>query len=582
MATESKTIEQILELKSFLNGMNDDAEYLDDNKKKFNDKLVSLSQDDINSHTDDYLHETLLHVAARQGHVWAAQMLLEAKASVSEQDSMTCQPLHAACENGNPSLVELLLKYKADIQAVDYAGWSPLHWASSNGRTEAVRLLLKSGANALATNDNGDTPFHMAASYNYSDTVEIFLERNTKWRVDVDAPGKWKMTALHRAAWEGHEETIRVLLDQGAGVVIQDIDGWTPLMAATKGQELSGMRILLEKRGYDQANIQDDAGMTPLLVAIEYENLEALDVLLEHWPDENKRNPNVYQRFLLYEGSTTKKGILKMQKSILDALKNGPGTYNEALFWAAAKFERHEIAKKLLLENPDLKTNESSAIELATQQKNPDVLWWLIATSPRTRKITKNIKSALLKANEESRQQPESTTNRRQGGKLVNKSKPHEDNYNAVVPADGNQPSIWRQMIDILEYPQIAQVYEDSAILEPPRLKSEHFNSVGEFRAVIARFYKAKDGSSNISRTRDLRDIVYGRGPTRIMTEAISNINTTVEKRFQNKDNSKSRKLQATYDKNNLSFTYIHLPATNVCVPEYPNWPLLTKDRSTG
>ncbi|KAI1653541.1 hypothetical protein F4813DRAFT_251993 [Daldinia decipiens] len=103
MAVDSQTItKQILDLKSLLNGMNDD----EDNKNKFKDKLDSLAQAYINSHIDDYFHETLLHIAARQGHVWAAKTLLGAGASVSGQDYMKCQPLHRACEIGNRPLAQ--------------------------------------------------------------------------------------------------------------------------------------------------------------------------------------------------------------------------------------------------------------------------------------------------------------------------------------------------------------------------------------------------------------------------------------------------------------------------------------------
>lgn len=332
------------------------------------------------------------------------------------------------------------------------------------------------------------------------------------------------------------------------------------------------MKTLLEERKYDQANIRDNKGRTPLLVAIEKGNLEGVQILLKYMPDETKRDPNVYQR-LLYEVSTPEKGVSKkrIRKSILDALMKDQGTFNEAFLWAIAKFERHEIAKELLLWNPDSETNErqsspeSSVIELATQQKKPDVLWWLIATSPRTRKITKSIESALSKAKTE-----EARVVRNAVDRILPGRKPK------------NQHIVLRHMIDILENPQIAHIYEDSEILEPPRLKHEHSNSVQEFKALIARFYKAKHVSSTIRRTRDLKDTVYGEGPTRIMTKAISDLNNTM-KRFENKsNNAKSSRLQATYGEDNLRFTYIHLPATNVRVPVHPKWLLLTKNRSIG
>ncbi|KAI1653542.1 hypothetical protein F4813DRAFT_393577 [Daldinia decipiens] len=124
-------------------------------------------------------------------------------------------------------------------------------------------------------------------------------------------------------------------------------------MAATKGEELISMNMLLDEHGYDQACIRDNEGKTPFLVAIEDNNLAGAHILLDHMPDEKKC----------------------MQQSILEALTKNREIFDEALLWVAANFERHKIAKKLLIQNTDLETNTSSVIELASRQKFPDALW---------------------------------------------------------------------------------------------------------------------------------------------------------------------------------------------------------------
>ncbi|KAI1775281.1 hypothetical protein F4818DRAFT_441378 [Hypoxylon cercidicola] len=502
---DDATMERIFDLRSFLEGLDDSSDENGDKTKQLKKKLDELPRGKINVRTNDFLVETVLHVAVRQGLVWAAT------------------------------------------------------------------TLLKSGADALATDDDGDMPFHIAADYGYTEMVERFLEEENRSDL-LNACAKWGMTALHRAAYAGNEIIIQVLLGAGAEVDVKDQDGWTPLMAATKGGHLTSMRTLLDEKKYGQANIQDNERQTPFLVAFEDGNSEGVDILLGHMPDEMKCDPDVYQRLLLYEVSTPHDGMLKCQKSIIDTLMKKQETFDEALLWAAAKYERHGIAKKLLIRDPDLKTNELNVIELASQQKNPDVLWWLIATSPRTGENTEIIKSALSKvaqaketeAKTKAQQEGNSRT-MRPGGKRGNKIKPYEDNYDTTAPAGEMQPSVWRPIIDILKDPQIAQVYEDSAILEPPRLKSEHSDSVKEFEALIARFYKAKHVSSTIRRTRGLNDTVYDKGPTRIMTKAINDLKNTLKKSSENKNqNPKSSRLQATYGEDNLRFTYIHLPATNM------------------
>ncbi|KAF3066566.1 Ankyrin-1 [Daldinia childiae] len=539
--TNNTIIERFFSLKSFIEELSDSPNNHDDNVKRFNEMLNSLPRDQINIYTTDSQRNTLLHIALEEDVEWAAETLLEAGASVSEKDFLGCQPLHTACKTGDHSLVRLLLNHNADIQAEDNYGWSPLHYASYSGDESSVELLLKLGAKPLVLSMYGKTPFHLAVEGGYTEMVKMFLDKNMLFRVNVNARGVQKKTALHHAASSGHEEVIKALIDKGAKIGLKDTAGNTPLMTATRMGKLGSMNTLLALCGYNQANISDNTGKTPLLVAIEDENLGPLDILLKYWPDENKRNPAVYQKLLSYKGLTPTEGILKMQKSILDALENDQEAFDEALFWAATKFERHEIAKELLTRNLYLETNQFSAIELATQQQKPDVLWFLIATSPSTHKITESIKSAKAKAEE--------------------------------TDAGGYQTDVMKHIIDILEDPPIAQLYKDDDISGPPRLRFEHSGPVKEFKALIARFYKANHVSGTIRKTRNVKNTVYGKGPTKIMTGAMSNLKNIMGGSFDNKDDdAKSSQLRATYGKDNLRFTYIHLPATNVCIPKDPSY----------
>ncbi|KAI1478750.1 hypothetical protein F4774DRAFT_143184 [Daldinia eschscholtzii] len=503
------TMERINKLKSFLEDLDDSDEKRDENKRKFNDDVESLLQGQINSHTNDFLEETILHVAARKGIVWAAKILLEKE------------------------------------------------------------------ANALTTTSYGDTPFHMAAANGYTEMVELFLNENKPCPVNVTTRARWEMTALHRAAWDGRDETIEFLVRAGAEVDAKDIDGWTPLMAATQGRCLSSMEVLLDNGGHDQMNIPDNEGKTPLFVAIEDENLEGMHILLDYMPDKNKCDTDVYQRLLSYEASDLEDGRLDMQKciqqTILDALEKDREAFDGALLWAAAKFERHEIAKTLLIRGrgtaEQQPLSESSVIELATQQRKLDILWWLVATSPRNSKIMANIKKAKDRA-KSLKQAQETTTrdaHRESESRHKNKSKSGEDSGVTEAPTGINETSIRRHIIDILQYPPIAQEYEDSATLDPPRLKPQHSKSVNEFEATIAQFYNSKQISGITQRTRDLKDVIYGKGPKSIMADAISDLKKIMGKRFEDKEESpSSRRFRATYNEDDLAFTYIHLPATNM------------------
>ncbi|KAI0380798.1 hypothetical protein F5Y04DRAFT_289242 [Hypomontagnella monticulosa] len=503
-------IKRIMEIKSFLEQLGASSSGSPDETKDLDVMLASLGENQINIHTDDYSKETILHTAVRRGLEYATRVLLDSGASVSERDYCERQPLH------------------------------------------------------------------IAASYGYIGIVNLFLEEDASRR--INAPGKWEMTALHCAAYEGHEEIIEVLLDAGAEVDVKDMDGWTPLMAATKDRHLNSMSMLLDKKGYDQANIRDNTDKTPFLVAIEDDNLEGVFLLLERMPVGSKRDSSVYQRLLLYDMLTPDKGVphyqlrMLIRESIFDTLRNHQRTFEEALLWAAAKFERHKIARELLLLNSEPESNERqpsqgfTVIELATQRKKPEILWLLIATSPRTPEVIRSIGSArALLSPETGHQQTANVGIRRRGGKYGDKNRYNDDSYGNVASTDGDQSRVMRRMLDILDDPQIAQVYEDSAILQPPRLKPEYSGLLTRFEARIARFYKAKHVSVTVRRTRNLNDTIYDEGPTGIMSTAVSDLKNTMKKSFETKDgNPKSTRLRDMYDDNNLKFTHVHLPATNI------------------
>lgn len=65
--------------------------------------------------------------------------------------------LHLAAKNGHIDVVDLLLSYKANLDATNHQGATPLHLACFAGHADIALLLCRYGANPHATKTKGST-----------------------------------------------------------------------------------------------------------------------------------------------------------------------------------------------------------------------------------------------------------------------------------------------------------------------------------------------------------------------------------------------------------------------------------------
>ncbi|KAH9012837.1 A designed selected ankyrin repeat protein in complex with the Map kinase Erk2 [Lactarius deliciosus] len=142
----------------------------------------------------------------------------------------------------------------------------------------------------------GNTPLHHAAFYGHIEFVRILLERN----VETNARDEEGSTPLHHATypegfragwWGGSPDVVRLLLDHGADACLRDNDGNTALHWAAYGGHLEVCRILLERNV--EANSLNDEGSAPLHQASEGLKVGSADIvrlLLDHGADVHVRN----------------------------------------------------------------------------------------------------------------------------------------------------------------------------------------------------------------------------------------------------------------------------------------------------
>ncbi|XP_068774187.1 protein phosphatase 1 regulatory subunit 12B isoform X5 [Struthio camelus] len=220
-----------------------------------------------------------------------------ARINTTNVDGLTA--LHQACIDENLDMVKFLVENGANVNQQDNEGWTPLHAVASCGYLNIAEYLISHGANVAAVNSEGEVPSDIAEEAAMKD---LLLEQVKKQGVDLDLARKeeeQKMlqdarqwlnsgriedikqprtgaTALHVAAAKGYSEVMRLLIQAGFNLNVQDNDGWTPLHAAAHWGVKEACSILAE--ALCDMDIRNKLGQTPFDVADEglVEHLEML------------------------------------------------------------------------------------------------------------------------------------------------------------------------------------------------------------------------------------------------------------------------------------------------------------------
>ncbi|KAK5441925.1 hypothetical protein LTS15_011190 [Exophiala xenobiotica] len=243
--------------------------------------------------------ETMLMLAAREGHIKLVQLLLkhgaEVNATITKPFNDYANALQAAAVGGHVKTVELLLEARAEINAEGGRHASALQAAAYYGHEKVVRLLherggknrvgkghfgnaiqaasyagserlvkylLQAGENVNDFAGKYGSPLASAVYKGHVQIVVLLLKMKADVNQNIGAFG----SALHLACVWGHEGIVNMLLDAGASLSAVDHSGRIPLHdAVSKGQKhLLPKLIRLSK----DPRAMDDNGWTPLDEAI--------------------------------------------------------------------------------------------------------------------------------------------------------------------------------------------------------------------------------------------------------------------------------------------------------------------------
>ncbi|KAL8887444.1 MAG: hypothetical protein Q9215_004979 [Flavoplaca cf. flavocitrina] len=179
------------------------------------------------------------------------------------------------------SLVEELEITTANINTTDSSGNTPLAWASARGDHESVTTLLMHGASITTANDVNAQPIHLAAQTGNIATIRALVHAGADINTVVH---RTQMTPIHYAAeYQDCFEHIQGLTELGARIDGRDYMGWTPLQWAAWRGHLFSLHALLQC-GAD-VNSQTLDGNAAIMLAVANNSHECVQMLIQAGAD---------------------------------------------------------------------------------------------------------------------------------------------------------------------------------------------------------------------------------------------------------------------------------------------------------
>jgi cytohesin len=218
--------------------------------------------------------------AVKEGNKGEVTRLLNADPGLLEErgEYTGKRPLAEAAEHGQLDMVKLLIERGADASAKGAFGRMALHEAAYCGNEETVAFLLEQAPQANSRDRFSRTPFMWACVAGHVGAARILLQHvgdQALHETDLDGD-----TALHLAAYNGHEEAVAFLLGQGAQANSRKRGGKTLFQMACQEGQLGVVRLLLQHMGEDALQQTDGRGWTALHYAAEWGCEEVVRFLL--------------------------------------------------------------------------------------------------------------------------------------------------------------------------------------------------------------------------------------------------------------------------------------------------------------
>ncbi|WP_115718475.1 ankyrin repeat domain-containing protein [Gallaecimonas mangrovi] len=197
--------------------------------------------------------------------------------------------LLAAVRFGHLHLLETLLRLGANVDSVDNQGRTALALAVMMPSTEVLDFVLalpEAATLAKIPSNEGNNLLHYCtwAQVEPEEMTQRFIQLRERFDLPFTVNLK-RQTPLHYAAFAGNEALVRLCIDLGADVNLQDVHGYSPLHCLLSSSEpiaetdsLLATVSLLITAGSDPRLVNQD-GETPLQMAADLELNQCLQLM---------------------------------------------------------------------------------------------------------------------------------------------------------------------------------------------------------------------------------------------------------------------------------------------------------------
>ena len=198
---------------------------------------------------------TALHHAVARKNFSALSCLVHNGADVNLFTSCKQTPLMLTCQSHNMEAINFLLNKGADVNLQDQDGYTALHYAVKRKNFDAVSCLVDNRADVNLFTSSKQTPLMMACQ---SHDMEIINFLAINKGTDVNLQDRDGQSALHFASLDSCYWLIQNLAD----VNMCDNHNCTPLMLASRNTDVKKVAMLIENGA--KVDLQDVDGNTAL------------------------------------------------------------------------------------------------------------------------------------------------------------------------------------------------------------------------------------------------------------------------------------------------------------------------------